>query len=93
MLSLLRTNGLKSFSKVCYGYRSSSSSSSVLLSKQQHIVDVLIKDKLEDTIKNKIPELLSVAEEDITQFVHDLFDLKKMELILPTRHGNVPILL
>ena len=52
---------------------------------QQVILDVLVKDKLEDTIKNKVPELLSVSEEDITQFVHDLFDLKKMDITLPTR--------
>ncbi|MEI7919471.1 MAG: hypothetical protein WCH65_04675 [bacterium] len=54
-------------------------------SDQQVIVDVLVKDKLQDTIKNKVPELLSVSEEDITQFVHDLFDLSKMDITIPTR--------
>lgn len=58
---------------------------------QQVLVNVLIKNKLEDSIKNKVPELLDVKEEDITQFIHDLFDLTKMELTLPTRHGNVPL--
>ncbi len=58
---------------------------------QQVILDVLVKDKLEDTIKNKVPELLSVSEEDITQFVHDLFDLKKMDITLPTRQWPVPL--
>lgn len=58
---------------------------------QQFLVNVLIKNKLEDTIKNKVPELLDVKEEDITQFVHDLFDLKKMDITIPTRDGPVPI--
>ncbi|MCX6823849.1 MAG: hypothetical protein NT085_01880 [candidate division SR1 bacterium] len=58
---------------------------------QQLLIDVLIKNKLEDTIKNKVPELLSVKEEELTQFVHDLFDLKKMDLTIPTRHGPVPL--
>jgi len=59
---------------------------------QQVIVDALIKNKLEDTIKNKVPELLSVKEEELTQFVHDLFDLKKMSITIPTKlSGPVPI--
>ena len=58
---------------------------------QQQLVDTLVKGTLEDTIKNKIPELLSVSEEDITQFVHDLFDLKKMELTVPTKNGPIPL--
>jgi hypothetical protein len=29
---------------------------------QQFLVDVLVKEKLEDTIKNKIPSVLSVSE-------------------------------
>ena len=58
---------------------------------QQLLVNVLIKNKLEDTIKNKVPELLSVKEEELTQFVHDLFDLKKMDITIPTRYGPVPL--
>jgi len=58
---------------------------------QQFLINVLIKNKLEDSIKNKIPELLAVTEEDLTQFVTDLFDLKKMDLVIPTRHGPVPL--
>ena len=58
---------------------------------QQLLINVLIKNKLEDTIKNKVPEMLSVKEEDLTQFVHDLFDLKKMDISVPTRHGPVPL--
>ncbi|MEI6118901.1 MAG: hypothetical protein WCP92_06910 [bacterium] len=58
---------------------------------QQLLTDVLIKNKLEDTIKNKVPELLSVKEEELTQFVRDLFDLKKMDLTIPTRYGPVPL--
>jgi len=64
----------------------------VLLSDQQQLlVNVLVKHRLEDTIKNKVPELLSVTEEELTQFVNDLFDLKKMEITIPTRHGMVPL--
>jgi hypothetical protein len=59
---------------------------------QQTLVDVLVTNKLEDSIKNKIPELLSVKEEKITQFVHDLFDLKKMDITIPTKkNGNVSL--
>lgn len=58
---------------------------------QQLLINVLVKNKLEDSIKNKVPELLSVKEEELTQFVHDLFDLKKMDLTIPTRHGPVPL--
>jgi hypothetical protein len=58
---------------------------------QQRILNVLVKNKLEDSIKNKVPELLDVKEEELTQFVHDLFDLKKMELTIPTRYGPVPL--
>jgi len=58
---------------------------------QQLLVNVLVKDKLEDTIKNKVPELFSVSEENITHFVHDLFDLKKMDITIPTKDGPVPL--
>lgn len=65
---------------------------SVLSSDQQQVlVDVLVKNKLEDSIKHKIPELLDVKEEMITQFIHDLFDLKKMDITIPTRHGTIPL--
>lgn len=66
---------------------------SVLLpGQQQLILDVLIKNKLEDSIKNKVPELLDVKEEALTQFIHDLFDLKKMDLAIPTsKHGIVSL--
>jgi hypothetical protein len=65
---------------------------SVLSSEQQQIlVDILVKKTLEDTIKNKIPELLSVTEEELTQFIHDLFDLQKMDIVFPTTHGPVPL--
>ncbi len=59
--------------------------------KQQVLIDTLVKNTLQDTIKNKVPGLLSVTEEELTQFVHDLFDLKKMNLTIPTRHGPVPL--
>ncbi|MEI6672770.1 MAG: hypothetical protein WCL02_05600 [bacterium] len=58
---------------------------------QQLLLNALIKNKLEDTIKNKVSELLDVNEEELTQFVHDLFDLKKMNLTIPTRYGPVPL--
>ena len=61
MLSLLRTNGLKSFSKVCYGYRSSSSSSSVLLSKQQHIVDGHLCNEISIKLKNNLSIIILEA--------------------------------
>jgi hypothetical protein len=63
----------------------------LLPDQQQLLVNVLVKHRLEDTIKNKVPELLSVTEEELTQFVNDLFDLNKMEITIPTRHGLVPL--
>lgn len=65
---------------------------SVLSSEQQQIlVDTLVKHKLEDTIKNKVPDLLDVPQEELTQFVHDLFDLKKKDIVIPTRTGPIPL--
>lgn len=58
---------------------------------QQFIVSFFVKNKLEDTIKNKVPELLAVDEVAITKFMTDLFDLKKMDLTLPTKDGPVPL--
>jgi len=58
---------------------------------QQLLVNTLVKHKLEDTIKNKVPELLSVTEEELTQFMNDLFDLKKMDITIPTRTGPIPL--
>jgi len=59
---------------------------------QQYIVDFLVKNKLQDMIKNKIPEILSVDEEDLKKFVNDFFDLNKMELKFPTKDGPVNVL-
>lgn len=61
------------------------------LDQQQTLVNTLVKHKLEETIKNKVPEILSTTEEELTQFVNDLFDLTKMDLTIPTRHGPVPL--
>lgn len=58
---------------------------------QQLLTDILVKNKLEETIKNKVPELLDVKEEDLISFINDLFDLKKMDLVVPTRHGPVSL--
>ena len=58
---------------------------------QQTLVSALIEDQIKDTIKNKVPELLSLSEKDLTQFVHDLFDLKKMDMIVPTKYGPLPL--
>jgi hypothetical protein len=58
---------------------------------QQLLVNVLVKHKLKDLISNKAPELLLVDEAALTQFVDDLFDLQKMDLVLPTREGPVKL--
>jgi hypothetical protein len=58
---------------------------------QQLLVNVLVKHKLKDLIANKAPELLLVDEKGLTQFVDDLFDLQKMDLILPTSEGPVKL--
>jgi len=66
--------------------------SQLTLEQQQSLVNILVKEKLHDTIKHKVPELLSVTEEELTQFVTDLFDLQKMDISIPTRHGPIPLL-
>jgi len=58
---------------------------------QQELINSLVKHKLQDTIKNKVPELLDVSEEEFAQFITDLFDLKKMDIVIPTRTGPVPL--
>jgi len=65
--------------------------SQLSVNQQQLLVDVLVKEKLKDTIKHKVPELLSVTEEELSQFVADLFDLQKMDITIPTRHGPIPL--
>ncbi|MEI7557332.1 MAG: hypothetical protein WCJ45_00285 [bacterium] len=58
---------------------------------KQHLIDVLVKEKLEDTIINKVPELLDVQKDDLKQFVKDLFNLDKMDLTIPTKQGPVSL--
>ena len=58
---------------------------------QQIMVNVLVKHTFEDTIKNKIPELLSVDKADMTQFVDDFFDLKKKDIVIPTKHWPISL--
>jgi hypothetical protein len=65
---------------------------SLLSSEQQQVlINVFLKHSLEDSIKNKVPELLDVQEEALTTFITDLFDLKKMDLTIPTKSGPVPL--
>lgn len=61
------------------------------LADQQVLVTVLVEHKLKDALRTKMPELLDVDAEDLSLFFHDLFDLSKMTLALPTRQGNIPI--
>ena len=58
---------------------------------QQVLINVLVKNKLEDLIKNKAPDLLSADEDDMRQFVEDLFDLQKMDVSIPTNEGSINI--
>jgi len=51
---------------------------------QQRIVSALVENKMRDLIKNKAPELLGVRGEELDRFVHDLFDLRTMDLTIPT---------
>ena len=58
---------------------------------QQVLVTVLVEHKLQEVIRTKINDLLDVDEEDLSTFFHDLFDLTKMNITIPTRRGNIPI--
>ncbi len=63
--------------------------SNLLPEQQQYLLDVLVKHMLQDTITNKVPELLDVDKDMLTRFINDLFDLQKMELTIPTKDGSV----
>jgi hypothetical protein len=58
---------------------------------QQVILNHLVKHKLQDLIQHKAPELLDIDAESLQQFVEDLFDLQKMELMIPTKEDPVHI--
>lgn len=64
-----------------------------LLSKdqQQLLIDTLVKHKLQDTIQNKIPDLLDVDKKSLSDFVQKLFDMDNMDITIPTRYGPVPL--
>jgi len=55
------------------------------------LLDALVKHKLEDLIKRKAPELLSTDEDELRQFLDNLFDLRKTDVTVPTVDGNVHI--
>jgi hypothetical protein len=52
---------------------------------QQLLVTALVEHRIQDAITRKVPELLSLSEAALSQFVHDLFDLQKKEVTIPTR--------
>ncbi len=58
---------------------------------QQEILNVLVKSKLQDLVKNKVPELLGIDEAEFGKFVQDLFDLNKKQILIPTKTGKFPI--
>jgi len=58
---------------------------------QQEILNTIVKDKLEDTIQNKVPDLLDIDKDEYKQFMLDIFDLSKNDITIPTRQGPLPI--
>lgn len=58
---------------------------------QQTLVSLLVEHKLKDVLATKMPEILDVDQESLSTFFKDLFDLSKMDIMIPTRHGNIPI--
>jgi len=58
---------------------------------KQYIINFLVKDKLQDLIANKVPELLDIEADKLKNFVDDLFDLNKKDLIIPSREGDIKI--
>lgn len=50
-----------------------------------------MKHKLQDTIQNKIPDLLDVDKKSLSDFVQKLFDMDNMDITIPTRYGPVPL--
>lgn len=51
----------------------------------------MVKHRLQDTIQNKIPDLLGVDKKSLSDFVQTLFDMDNMDITIPTRYGPVPL--
>ena len=58
---------------------------------QQLLIDIMVKHRLQDTIQNKIPDLLGVDKKSLSDFVQTLFDMDNMDITIPTRYGPVPL--
>jgi len=58
---------------------------------QQVLIDTLVKHKLQDTIQNKVPDLLDIDKQKLSDFVHTLFDMDAMDITIPTKYGPVPL--
>lgn len=59
---------------------------------QQKILDTLVNSKLWDSIKNKIPNILWIDNNEYEKFIKNLFDLNQKEITIPTnQYWEIPI--
>lgn len=60
-------------------------------SDQQKILNILVSSKLDDSIKNQIPNVLWTDPKEYETFVKNLFDLNQKEISIPTQYGNIQL--
>jgi len=65
--------------------------SSLNKKEQQVIVDVLIDHKVDNIVKQDVPNLLGVDEKEFKKFIYSFFDLEKDTVKVPTPSGDIPI--
>lgn len=61
------------------------------LEEQQIILNKLVSSKLDDSIKNKIPNILWIESDEYQEFVNNLFDLNQKDIIIKTQYWDFPI--
>lgn len=65
--------------------------SSISKQDQQELLNVLVKNKLQDVVDTEALSNLGMKEDEYKTFVEDLFDLTKQDITIPTRQGPIPL--
>jgi len=58
---------------------------------QQILLNLLVENKLDESVQNQIPELFGTYWDDFKEFVKDLFDLDKNKVVMPTQDGPIEL--
>lgn len=65
--------------------------SKLLQNQQQTILNTLVHSKLEDSIKNNIPNILWAEENEYQDFIKNIFDLNQKDITIKTQYQDIPI--